>query len=123
MKPIDSSSGVVCAFPTTNSPARSTMNVSVIVPPASIARTRGSRPALAAASVVTDAGLPLGFLALFELLAQVFRLVGAALVAARALVGLRLPRGFSLAQLALQLIDLELLRGGLVVRHEPSLCE
>src|SRR5881275_1714606 len=37
MKPADSSSGVVCALPTTNSPASSTMNVSVIVPPAAIA--------------------------------------------------------------------------------------
>ena len=44
MKPTDSSAGVVWALPTTNSPARSTMNVSVIVPPASIASTRGSRP-------------------------------------------------------------------------------
>src|SRR6266851_2274817 len=44
MKPTDSSSGVDCAFPTTNSPARSTMKVSVIVPPASIASTRGSPP-------------------------------------------------------------------------------
>ena len=43
MNPTDSSSGVVCALPTTNSPERSTMNVSVIVPPASIASTRGSR--------------------------------------------------------------------------------
>src|ERR1017187_3202039 len=42
MKPIDSSSGVVWAFPTTNEPRSSTMNVSVIVPPASIARTRGT---------------------------------------------------------------------------------
>src|ERR1035437_2132328 len=41
MKPIDSSSGVVCALPTTNEPRSSTMNVSVIVPPASIASTRG----------------------------------------------------------------------------------
>ena len=41
MNPTDSSSGVVCALPTTNAPAPSTMNVSVIVPPASIARTRG----------------------------------------------------------------------------------
>ncbi len=50
MKPIDSSSGVVCALPTTNEPDSSTMNVSVIVPPASIARTRGlrSRPSLMA---------------------------------------------------------------------------
>src|SRR5690349_18460773 len=44
MNPSDSSSGVVWALPTTNSPARSTMKVSVIVPPASIASTRGSRP-------------------------------------------------------------------------------
>src|SRR5437868_12902046 len=43
MKPIDSSSGVVWALPTTKLPAPSTMNVSVIVPPASIASTRGSR--------------------------------------------------------------------------------
>src|SRR5436190_9723305 len=46
MKPIDSSSGVVCALPTTKLPAPSTMNVSVIVPPASIASTRGSRSAI-----------------------------------------------------------------------------
>ena len=46
MKPIDSSSGVVCALPTTNEPDSSTMNVSVIVPPASIARTRGLRSPL-----------------------------------------------------------------------------
>jgi subtilisin family serine protease len=39
----DSSSGVVCALPTTKLPRSSTMNVSVIVPPASIARTRGFR--------------------------------------------------------------------------------
>src|SRR5919197_460666 len=44
MNPRDSSPGVVCALPTTKSPAESTMNVSVIVPPASIASTRGSRP-------------------------------------------------------------------------------
>src|SRR4029079_14951153 len=44
MKPTDSSAGVVWALPTTNSPARSTTKVSVIVPPASIASTRGSRP-------------------------------------------------------------------------------
>ncbi len=43
MKPTDSSSGVVCALPTTKAPASSTMNVSVMVPPASIARTRGLR--------------------------------------------------------------------------------
>src|SRR4029079_14531715 len=43
MNPCASSSGVVCALPTTNAPARSTTNVSVIVPPASMARTRGSR--------------------------------------------------------------------------------
>ena len=43
MKPTDSSSGVVCALPTTNDPDASTMNVSVIVPPASIARTLGRR--------------------------------------------------------------------------------
>src|SRR4029079_15757997 len=42
MKPIDSTWGVVCALPTTKLPAPSTMNVSVIVPPASIASTRGS---------------------------------------------------------------------------------
>src|SRR6516165_4507594 len=41
-KPSDSSSGVVCALPTTNDPRSSTMNVSVIVPPASIASTRGT---------------------------------------------------------------------------------
>ena len=46
MKPTDSSSGVVCALPTTNEPCSSTMNVSVIVPPASIARTRGTRAPL-----------------------------------------------------------------------------
>src|SRR5512145_3549202 len=44
MNPTASSAGVVWALPTTNSPVRSTTNVSVIVPPASIARTRGSRP-------------------------------------------------------------------------------
>src|SRR5690348_6609221 len=43
MNPIDSSSGVVCALPTTNEPDSSTMKVSVIVPPASIASTRGLR--------------------------------------------------------------------------------
>jgi hypothetical protein len=43
MNPTDSSSGVVCALPTTNVPASSTMNVSVIVPPASIASTFGLR--------------------------------------------------------------------------------
>ena len=43
MKPVDSSSGVVCALPTTKAPASSTMKVSVIVPPASIASTRASR--------------------------------------------------------------------------------
>ncbi len=48
MKPTDSSSGVVCALPTTNEPASSTMNVSVIVPPASIASTRGVRARLSA---------------------------------------------------------------------------
>ena len=48
MNPTDSSSGVVCALPTTNEPARSTMNVSVIVPPASIASTLGSRSAISA---------------------------------------------------------------------------
>ena len=42
MKPTDSSSGVVCALPTTKSPAWSTMNVSVMVPPASMASTLGS---------------------------------------------------------------------------------
>ena len=41
MNPTDSSSGVVCALPTTNEPDSSTMKVSVIVPPASIARTLG----------------------------------------------------------------------------------
>src|SRR5262249_39097882 len=43
MNPTASSSGVVCALPTTNEPAPSTMKVSVIVPPASIASTRGLR--------------------------------------------------------------------------------
>jgi hypothetical protein len=47
MKPAASSSGVVCALPTTNDPASSTMNVSVIVPPASIARTLGLRSGMA----------------------------------------------------------------------------
>src|SRR5882757_7521917 len=47
MKPIDSSSGVVCALPTTKDPEASTMNVSVIVPPASIASTRGLRSLIA----------------------------------------------------------------------------
>src|SRR4051794_20632059 len=57
MKPADSSSGVVCALPTTNSPASSTMNVSVIVPPASIASTLGLRsgPAAIAASLLSAA--------------------------------------------------------------------
>ena len=41
MNPTDSSSGVVWALPTTNSPDSSTMNVSVIVPPASIAEDAG----------------------------------------------------------------------------------
>src|SRR5829696_2474567 len=50
MKPIDSSSGVVWALPTTNDPASSTTNVSVIVPPASIARTRGLRSAFSPTS-------------------------------------------------------------------------
>ena len=45
MKPTDSSSGVVCALPTTNDPRPSTMKVSVIVPPASIASTLGLRRA------------------------------------------------------------------------------
>ena len=48
MKPTDSSSGVVCALPTTNEPASSTMKVSVIVPPASIASTLGLRSAASA---------------------------------------------------------------------------
>jgi len=43
MKPADSSSGVVWALPTTNAPASSTTKVSVIVPPASMASTRGRR--------------------------------------------------------------------------------
>src|SRR4051794_2895480 len=43
MKPADSSSGVVWALPTTKAPASSTTKVSVMVPPASIARTRGRR--------------------------------------------------------------------------------
>src|SRR2546423_13958320 len=55
MSPTDSSSGVDCALPTTNSPARSTMNVSVIVPPASIARTRGAG---AWAAAPADTALP-----------------------------------------------------------------
>lgn len=42
ISPTDSSCGVVCAFPTTKLPLSSTMKVSVIVPPASIAKTRGS---------------------------------------------------------------------------------
>src|SRR3954449_12480165 len=46
MKPTDSSSGVVWALPTTNAPASSTTKVSVIVPPASIARTLGLTGAL-----------------------------------------------------------------------------
>jgi hypothetical protein len=46
-EPDRSSSGVVWAFPTTKLPAPSTMKVSVIVPPASIASTRGSRSAIA----------------------------------------------------------------------------
>ena len=44
MKPSDSSCGVVWALPTTKEPASSTMKVSVIVPPASIARTLGLWP-------------------------------------------------------------------------------
>ena len=48
----DSSSGVVCALPTTNAPLSSTMNVSVMVPPASIARTRGVPSQLAFPSEV-----------------------------------------------------------------------
>ena len=48
MKPTDSSSGVVCALPTTNEPDSSTMKVSVIVPPASIASTLGLRSAASA---------------------------------------------------------------------------
>src|SRR3954447_23439066 len=60
MKPADSSSGVVCALPTTNSPASSTMNVSVIVPPASIASTLGMRsgPAAIAARLLSAAARP-----------------------------------------------------------------
>src|SRR4029450_1643611 len=58
MNPTDSSSGVVCALPTTNSPDRSTTNVSVIVPPASIESTRGSlppdEPRLGSAATETD---------------------------------------------------------------------
>src|SRR2546421_9453493 len=54
MKPSDSSSGVDCALPTTKSPARSTMKVSVIVPPASIASTRGSRSSLTARRLRAD---------------------------------------------------------------------
>jgi hypothetical protein len=42
IRPTDSSCGVVCALPTTKLPASSTMKVSVMVPPASIASTRGS---------------------------------------------------------------------------------
>jgi hypothetical protein len=57
MNPSDSSSGVVCALPTTNEPAPSTMKVSVIVPPASIARTRGSRPSVVPPSSLTRANL------------------------------------------------------------------
>src|SRR5215210_101875 len=61
MNPTASSSGVVCAFPTTKAPSRSTTKVSVIVPPASIASTRGSRPftcfSLATACLSGSAGL------------------------------------------------------------------
>ena len=53
MKPTDSSSGVVCALPTTKRPASSTMKVSVIVPPASIASTRGSRLSLSSAAIAS----------------------------------------------------------------------
>ena len=42
-KPRASSSGVVCALPTTNSPSESITKVSHMVPPASIARTLGVR--------------------------------------------------------------------------------
>jgi hypothetical protein len=41
MKARLSSSGVVWALPTTNSPVASMRNVSVMVPPASMASTRG----------------------------------------------------------------------------------
>ena len=51
MNPTDSSSGVVCALPTTKAPALSTMKVSVIVPPASIASTLGSRSPISRASL------------------------------------------------------------------------
>src|SRR4030042_2727106 len=40
--PSDSSSGVVCAFPTANLPSSSTTKASVMVPPASMANTRAS---------------------------------------------------------------------------------
>src|ERR1700758_2922208 len=55
MNPTDSSCGVVCALPTTNAPCSSTMNVSVIVPPASIASTRGTR---APALILSDTLVP-----------------------------------------------------------------
>ena len=41
-KPSDSSSGVVCALPTMKSPFSLMMKVSVMVPPASIARILGA---------------------------------------------------------------------------------
>ena len=89
MNPRDSSSGVVCAFPTTNSPEESTMNVSVIVPPASIASTRGSRPFAATRETYSWRGRRarmFGAPALRELNASSFGLEAPKL-------GLRLPSG------------------------------